>query len=58
MAGITIRNLDEDVKRCLRLRAAKYGRSMEETREILSKAAKPPDATVRPASKTAPEPHL
>ncbi len=30
MASITIRNLDEDTKRQLRIRAAEKGRSMEE----------------------------
>jgi hypothetical protein len=30
MASITIRNLDEDTKRRLRIRAAEHGRSMEE----------------------------
>ena len=36
MASITIRNLDDDVKRRLRIRAAGHGRSMEEeAREIL-----------------------
>lgn len=36
MASITIRNLDDDVKRRLRIRAAGHGRSMEEeVREIL-----------------------
>ena len=36
MASITIRNLDDDVKRRLRVRAAERGRSMEEeVREIL-----------------------
>ena len=36
MASITIRNLDDDLKRRLRVRAAKHGRSMEEeAREIL-----------------------
>ena len=39
MASITIRNLDDDVKRRLRLRAAGHGRSMEEeAREILRAA--------------------
>jgi len=39
MASITIRNLDDDVKRRLRIRAAENGRSMEEeTREILRHA--------------------
>lgn len=36
MASITIRNLDDDVKRRLRIRVAGHGRSMEEeAREIL-----------------------
>lgn len=30
MATLTIRNLDDDVKRRLRIRAAEHGRSMEE----------------------------
>ncbi len=39
MAALTIRNLDEDVKRRLRIRAAENGRSMEaEAREILRAA--------------------
>jgi|SRR6185369_15008849 plasmid stability protein len=36
MASITIRNLDDDLKKRLRVRAAEHGRSMEaEAREIL-----------------------
>lgn len=36
MASITIRNLDDDIKRRLRVRAAEHGRSMEEeARDIL-----------------------
>ena len=36
MASITIRNLDDEVKRRLRVRAAEHGRSMEEeARDIL-----------------------
>ena len=36
MASITIRNLDEPLKKRLRIRAAEHGRSMEEeAREIL-----------------------
>jgi len=36
MANITIRNLDDQVKARLRVRAAQYGRSMEEeARQIL-----------------------
>ncbi len=39
MAAITIRQLDEDVKSRLRIRAARHGRSMEEeAREILRTA--------------------
>jgi plasmid stability protein len=45
MASITIRNLDDDVKARLRVRAAEHGRSMEdEAREILRLAV----ATERP----------
>ncbi len=36
MASITIRNLDEELKRRLRIRSAEHGRSMEdEARDIL-----------------------
>lgn len=46
MASITIRKLDDDLKRRLRIRAAEHGRSMEgEAREILRLAVgekKPP----------------
>ena len=39
MASITIRNLDDDLKRRLRVRAAEHGCSMEaEVREILRQA--------------------
>ncbi|OAI30917.1 plasmid stabilization protein [Methylosinus sp. R-45379] len=39
MASITIRNLDDDLKRRLRMCAAEHGRSMEEeAREILRRA--------------------
>ena len=39
MAGTTIRNLDDAIKRRLRLRAADHGRSMEEeVRHILREA--------------------
>ena len=47
MARITIRNLEDDLKRKLRMRAARHGRSMEdEARQILrtalaEKAAEP-----------------
>ena len=42
MASITIRNLDDAVKRRLRLRAAERGRSMEEeARDILRRAVGP-----------------
>ncbi len=38
MASITIRNLDDTLKRRLRIRAAEHGRSMEEeARDILRK---------------------
>ena len=39
MASITVRNLDEDLKRRLRIRAAQNGNSMEqEVRDILREA--------------------
>jgi antitoxin FitA len=39
VASITIRNLDEDLKSRLRMRAAEHGHSMEEeAREILRRA--------------------
>lgn len=45
MASITIRNLDDDVKRRLRVRAAEHGRSMEEeAREILRQVVAGPGA--------------
>uniref|UniRef100_UPI00404743B9 FitA-like ribbon-helix-helix domain-containing protein n=1 Tax=Yoonia sp. TaxID=2212373 RepID=UPI00404743B9 len=46
MASITIRNLDDDVKRRLRVRAAEHGRSMEEeARDILRQVVGQPSAT-------------
>ncbi|WP_420443715.1 FitA-like ribbon-helix-helix domain-containing protein [Candidatus Poriferisodalis sp.] len=39
MASITVRNIDEGLKRRLRIRAAEHGRSMEqEARDILKAA--------------------
>ena len=44
MASITIRQLEESVKRKLRIRAARHGRSMEqEAREILKTALSKPE---------------
>ena len=41
MASLTVRQLDEKVKKLLRLRAARHGRSMEEEiRDILRDAVK------------------
>ncbi len=46
MASITIRNLDDDLKRRLRVRAAENGRSMEEeVREILRQVLGPPSVS-------------
>lgn len=43
MSAISVRNLDEQVKERLRVRAARHGRSMEsEVREILSDAVRDP----------------
>lgn len=42
MASITVRNLDDDVKKGLQMRAAENGRSMEEeVRLILREAVEP-----------------
>lgn len=44
MAAVSIRNLDNDVKERLRIRAASHGRSMEsEIRAILVEAVTEPD---------------
>ena len=62
MASITIRNLDDDIKQRLRVRAAEHGRSMEEEardilRRVMSDAASPRDlaaairARVTPAAR-------
>lgn len=48
MATLLIRNLDEDVKRRLRLRAAAHGRSMEaEARDILDASLRDKEPTPR-----------
>ena len=45
MAAITIRNLDDEIKERLRIRAARHGRSMEsEVRAILARAVNEPDS--------------
>ncbi len=44
MAAISIRNLDDEIKGRLRIRAARHGRSMEsEIRAILARAVNEPD---------------
>lgn len=44
MAAISVRNLEDDVKERLRIRAARHGRSMEsEIRAILAEAVREPD---------------
>ena len=46
---LTIRNLDEDVKRKLRLRAASHQTSMEaEAREIIARAVNEPETIAPP----------
>ena len=48
MASITVRNLDDELKRRLRVRAAENGRSMEqEAREILKHALEEEEVPVR-----------
>ena len=47
MAAVSIRNLDDDVKERLRIRAARHGRSMEsEIRVILEDAVRDPRQSV------------
>ena len=43
MASITIRNLDDDIKVRLRIRAAEHGRSMEEEARIVLRDAVNPE---------------
>lgn len=47
MASITIRNLDEQTKTRLRVRAARHGRSMEEEARRLLRAALAEDEAAR-----------
>ena len=48
MASITIRNIDDGLKRKLRIRAAEHGRSMEEeVRQILQESIERPRPAVR-----------
>jgi plasmid stability protein len=48
MASLTIRNLEEETKRTLRLRAARHGKSLEEeVRVILRRAAREDDKPKR-----------
>ena len=44
MASITIRNLDDEVKTRLRVRAAEHGRSMEEEARVILRVAVANDA--------------
>ncbi len=47
VAAVSIRNLDDQVKEQLRIRAARHGRSMEsEVRAILADAVKDPTESV------------
>jgi antitoxin FitA len=53
MASITIRNIDDDVKKALRLQAASNGRSMEnEARTILATAVRATPAAFGQQSET------
>ena len=59
MASITIRNLDEDIKRRLRIRAAMHGRSMEEEardilRRVIGEATPPRNLAAAIRSRLAP----
>ncbi|MDP3714582.1 MAG: Arc family DNA-binding protein [Mycobacteriales bacterium] len=51
MADLSIRNLDDDVRRRLRVRAAEHGLSMEaEVRQILTEAVADEGLAARPFS--------
>ncbi len=53
MASITVRNLDDSVKRDLRKQAAEHGRSVEaEAREILAAGVKKTRGGKRPKEET------
>ena len=59
MASITIRNLDDDIKQRLRVRAAKHGRSMEEEardilRRVMIDATSPRDLAAAIRARVAP----
>lgn len=59
MASITIRNLEDDVKQRLRLRAAAHGRSMEEEardilRRVMGGTAPPRDLAAAIRARVAP----
>lgn len=59
MASITIRNLDDDIKQRLRVRAAEHGRSMEEEardilRRVMSDTASPRDLAAAIRARVAP----
>ncbi len=59
MASITIRNLDDDLKRRLRIRAAEHGRSMEEEardilRQVVTEPAPPRNLAAAIRSRVAP----
>src|SRR5580704_17167423 len=59
MASITIRRLDDNLKKRLRLRAARNGRSMEdEVRTILHGAAAAPGDAAPAARRSGPAAHL
>lgn len=58
MASITIRHLDDGIKRRLRIRAAEHGRSMEEEareilRQVVGEAAPPRNLAAAIRSRTA-----
>ena len=47
MASLTIRNIEDSLKECLRVRAARHGRSMEEeARQVLRQSLLREESTV------------
>ncbi len=57
MASLTVRQLDERLKKLLRLRAAKSGRSVEDEVRTILRAAAEETGTAMPENFTPPSPH-
>ena len=55
MASLTIRNIENSLKECLRVRAARHGRSMEEeARQVLRQSLLREESTIGLGTRIAP----